>query len=79
MIYRTTAILNQPKIKADKTANLSFSTLTEILKGEFDEFNDVYFNKERVNIIIATEDDYPQILRAEAQRLVDEANVNSDV
>lgn len=48
---------NAPRIKADKTATVSFGTLLELRKEQFDELNDAYYNGDELYLFVVGEDD----------------------
>ncbi len=57
MIIRHKAVVQQPRIKRDKTGMVSFGTLLELTKEQFDELNDTYYNGTEVFLFVVGEDD----------------------
>lgn len=57
MIIRHKAVAQQPRIKRDKTGMVSFGTLLELRKEQFDELNDAYYNGDELYLFVVGEDD----------------------
>lgn len=69
MKIRHKVVAQQPRIKRDKTGMVSFGTLLELTKEQFDELNDAYYNGEELFLFIASEDDLVDLVKEVANDL----------
>lgn len=72
MIIKIQGVLNQPKIKADKTPTINVAGFGEMTEFEFQTLNKAFYNKEEVYAVICTPDKYADFIIAEANRLAKE-------
>jgi hypothetical protein len=63
------ALSKQPRLKADDSATLTFSTMYELSQEDFTMLNDWSYEKEEVKVIAVKEDDYIDFILSEAKKL----------
>ena len=71
---RHKVVAHQPKVKRDKTGSISFGTMLELSKEQFDQLNDAYYNGEELFLFIASEDDVVDLITEIAKDLTTENN-----
>jgi hypothetical protein len=69
MIIRHKVVSHQPKIKADHTGTVSFGTMLEVTKDQFDELNDAYYNKDELYLFVVSEDNLVDFVKGLAEDL----------
>lgn len=63
------ALSKQPRLKADDSATLTFSTMYELSEEDFTMLSDWSYEKEEVKVIAVKEDDYIDFILSEAKKL----------
>lgn len=69
MIIKHKAAVGQPRIKRDKTGLISFGTMLELTKEQFDELNDAYYNGTEVFLFVVGEDNVVDFVKELAENL----------
>lgn len=64
----------QPRLKADDTATLTFCSLYELVKGDFDMLNTWAYEKPDVVLVAVKKEDYVDFILAEAKKLTADIN-----
>lgn len=69
MKIRHKVSVHQPRIKRDKTGSISFGTMLELTKEQFEELNDAYYNGEELFLFLASDDDVVDLITEVANDL----------
>lgn len=70
MVVRQAVLVNQPRLKADRTGTLSFGTLYEVNKDEYDNLNTAAFEKDDHILVLVPAGEYEDFIIAESKRLL---------